>query len=54
MDAVWWSLVLLVVGLCITVVAAALDGAATTVLCAVGLPASIAGVVILENAKRRR
>ena len=54
MDAVWWGLVLLVVGLCITVVAAALEGTAATALFAVGLPAMLAGVVILESARRRR
>jgi Ca2+/H+ antiporter len=54
MDAVWWGLVLLVAGLCVTVVAAVLEGTAATVLFAVGLPAMLAGVVLLESARRRR
>ena len=54
MDAVWWGLALLVAGLCVTIVAAAPEGTAATVLIAVGLPAMLAGVVILESARRRR
>jgi len=53
MDAVWWGLVLLAAGLCIAVVAAALEGSAATVPFAVGLPAMLAGVVIFESARRR-
>jgi hypothetical protein len=40
-------------GLCITVVAAALAGTDATVLFALGLPATLAGVVLLESARRR-
>ena len=54
MDAVWWGLGLLRVGLCVTVVASVLEGTAATVLLAVGLPAMLAGVVLLQSARRRR
>ena len=54
MDDVWWRLMLLMVDLCVTVVAAALEGTAATALFAVGLPAMLAGLVILESARRRR
>ena len=42
------------VGLCVVVVGAALSGASATVLFALGLPAMLAGVVLLESARRRR
>jgi hypothetical protein len=54
MDAVWWGLGLLGVGLCIVVVAAAVAGTVATALFALGLPAMLAGVVLLESARRRR
>ena len=54
MDTVWWGLGLLGAGLCVTLVAAALERTAATVLFAVGLPATLAGVVLLESARRRR
>jgi hypothetical protein len=54
MDAVWCGLGLLGAGLCVTVVAAILEGTAATVLFGVGLPAMLAGVVLLESVRRRR
>jgi len=54
MDDVWWGLMLLGACLCVTVVAATLEGTAATALFAVGLPAMLAGLVIVESAQRRR
>ncbi|HEX6711702.1 MAG TPA: hypothetical protein VF068_15330 [Rubrobacter sp.] len=45
---------LLGLGLCVSVVAAALAGAAATVLFALGLPAMLVGVVLLDSARHRR
>lgn len=54
MDIVWLGLGLLGMGLCVAVVAAALAGTTGTVLLALGLPAMLAGVVLLDTAHRRR
>jgi len=40
----------MVAGFCVTAVAAALEGTAATALFAAGLPAMLAGVVLLEGA----
>jgi hypothetical protein len=52
MDAVWWGLALFGTGLGITVVAATQVGTTATALFALGLPAMLAGVVLLESARR--
>jgi hypothetical protein len=54
MDMVWLGLGLLGIGLCVAVVATALVGTAATVLSALGLPAMLAGVVLLDSARHRR
>jgi hypothetical protein len=54
MDIVWLGLGLLGMGLCVAVVAAALAGTTGTVLFALGLPAMLAGVVLLDTAHHRR
>jgi len=54
MDIVWLGLGLLGIGLCVAVVATALTGTVGTVLSALGLPAMLAGVMLLDSARHRR
>ena len=54
MDIVWLGLGLLGIGLCVAVVATALTGAVGTMLSALGLPAMLAGVMLLDSARHRR
>jgi hypothetical protein len=54
MDIVWLGLGLLGIGLCVAVLATALAGTTGTVLSALGLPAMLAGVMLLDSARHRR
>jgi hypothetical protein len=53
-DIVWLGLGLLGIGLCLAVLATALAGMTGTLLYALGLPAMLAGVMLLDSARHRR